>query len=487
MKILLIAGHGAGDPGAAAAVNGTEYKEAGQTRIAAALLEKELGGLGAETAVYDTARNAYADSRLGVLGSRAEFEKYDYVLELHFNAFRPDSGDGKTKGAEIYWPSTGPRSGMEERILTAAAGCGLTKRSAKAGRFAVIQAAWKAGVRANLLEICFLDDADDMAVWEERKSEICRAIAEAITKEEDEDVKLERFAMRYTDIEHMAYIPMAGGSGETVSAAALRRTWGGRAPDVICNAELFDMKTYAPASGVVSGGEAQLPAAAHGAALAGGKKPVLSWQNNVKASDWIGAYPVLLRDGKLAFTAVPAGLGGKRARTALAWNGTGCAVFFARAGGGCTLAELARAIAKAGYETAINFDGGASTAVVTPETVYEQGRRVRGKLGIWLRGGSGNILARKAGGQSSQGSGRVTAMQRDAGAAGGKKLTVTARSGLKIRAAAIDGAALEVVGRGQTVSWYGYYCAETASGAKWYYVKTAAGKCGYAAAAYLKG
>ena len=42
------------------------------------------------------------------------------------------------------------------------------------------------------------------------------------------------------------------------------------------------------------------------------------------------------------------------------------------------------------------------------------------------------------------------------------------------------------VAKGQTVTWYGYYCKETESNAVWYYVQTKSGKTGYASAQYLK-
>ena len=62
---------------------------------------------------------------------------------------------------------------------------------------------------------------------------------------------------------------------------------------------------------------------------------------------------------------------------------------------------------------------------------------------------------------------------------------MTAKSGLRVRKAPIDGATQEIVAKNKTVTWYGYYCKEVKTGATWYYVQTDSGKTGYASAAYL--
>lgn len=387
MKTLIIAGHGAGDPGAISQI-GTTWREADLTREAAAQLASALGA-----DLYDPARNAYADYQNGSLSKRARFEDYDYCLELHFNAAARDTaGDGRTTGTEIYYPSAGKPSGEEGRILSAISGFGLKNRGTKRGAFAVINTAARAGCRANLLELCFLDDRDDMAIWSAKKREICAAIAAALGAEEKAEVQ--QFGAYYHTLEHIAYIPMEG-QGETVTAAARRKTWNGRVPDAICNCELFG-SGYTPASGLVAGGKNALLAPVHGAALVDGKKPVLSYQNYHGADDWIGAYPLLLRDGKKAFSEVPAGLGGARARVCLAWNDEKASIVFATAEKPCTLEAFSAAVAQKGYHTAINLDGGGSVAVITPYVAYDQGRKVRGKLGLWLKGGGGNKIGKEA-------------------------------------------------------------------------------------------
>lgn len=388
MKALIIAGHGGNpfDPGAVATISGARYREADLTREAAKRLAELMGA-----DLYDTERNAYADYKSGTLNSRAKFENYDYCLELHFNAAVNDTaGDGRSTGVEIYYPSAGKPTGNEGKILSAVSKYGLRNRGTKSGSYAVINTAWRAGCKANLLELCFIDDADDVGIWLSHKWDILEEIAAGL-QEKVAPAEVNQWGAYYGSLEHIAYIPMQG-KGETVSAAAKRARWNGRPPDCICNCELFDMGSYAPCSGVVAGGEAQLLAPVHGAALVDNRKPVLSYQNNLNAPDWIGAYPLLVRDSKQYFTSTPAGLGGRKARVALAWNDEKCSIVFADVEHACTLESFAAACIQKGYHTAINLDGGGSVAVISPYVAYDQGRKVRGKLGMWIKGGTGNKL-----------------------------------------------------------------------------------------------
>lgn len=497
MRILLIAGHGAGDPGAVSGIRGTQYREADETRKLVPMIAGALAGY-AEVSIYDTERNAYGDYKAGTLNALARFEQYDYVLEVHFNAFAADDGDGATKGCECYVTTGETGTTVEEQICSNLASLGLHSRGVKKKDYSVIAMAKKAGASSALLEVCFLDDADDMAIYTEKREEAAALIAAAIVSEfglsagKKEDaamsVKLQQYGVRFEDIDHIAYIPMAGTKGETVSAAAVRKTWNGRCPDVICNAELFDRTAYTPASGVVAGGEAQYLPPVHGAALVGGKRPVLSYQNNLKASDWIGAYPMLVRDGKQAFDSVPAGLTGKRARICLAWNDKQAAVLYVKAADGCMLEKFASAVIAAGYDTAINLDGGGSVACITPGVVYDQGRSVRGKIGIWVKGGTGNLLAQKQAttstttSASAPSASKMSPMAQDKTKVTGVTLRVTANSGLRLRRSAPDGETIRVYAKGAAVTWYGYFTVQLATGAKWLYVRAADGNQGYMSA-----
>ncbi len=174
MKLLLISGHGAGDPGAVCG----SYREADETRKMTAAVAGYLEGM-AEVTIYPTDRNAYEDSKKGTLHAIAGFAQYDYVLEIHFNAFQDSAVDGKRKGSEIYWVLDEPKA---RTILDSVVRLGFPDRGTKVQSLAVINAAKSKGVPAALLEICFLDDADDMALYTDDRQAVARAIAGGIAK-----------------------------------------------------------------------------------------------------------------------------------------------------------------------------------------------------------------------------------------------------------------------------------------------------------------
>lgn len=183
MKVLLISGHGAGDPGACATIDGKQYREADLTIEVVDKLAPLLRQYGAAVTVYDKARDAYQDSKAGTLASRANFKAYDYVLEIHFNACVQDyKGNGVTTGTEIYWPSRGSASGAEDAILRHVCAQGFRNRGSRSMALAVINTAAAYGTKANLLEVCFIDDADDVRLYNQKKQQIAQAIADGVAQ-----------------------------------------------------------------------------------------------------------------------------------------------------------------------------------------------------------------------------------------------------------------------------------------------------------------
>lgn len=173
LNVLLIAGHGAGDPGA---VSGS-WKEADETRAIVSNLDTQLDGI-CNVDIYPTERNAYADLKAGKLD--VQWSNYNYVLEVHFNAFDGAASDGKTKGVECYVTQAEPGTAVEEAICKNIASLGLTNRGVKRKNYDVIQAARSAGVSSALLEVCFLDDPDDMEIYQNNKAAVATAIAAGI-------------------------------------------------------------------------------------------------------------------------------------------------------------------------------------------------------------------------------------------------------------------------------------------------------------------
>ena len=168
MKILLIAGHGQGDPGAV----GNGYKEADLTREVVSLLKAQLDNY-ADVTIADTAKNW--------LNNAMNFSPYDYVLEIHFNAGVSDKkGNNGTTGTEIYITTSEKTYGVETKIVEGISGVGFKNRGVKRKNWAVISRAKKQGVSAALLEVCFIDDADDMWLYQKKKIEVIKAIANGI-------------------------------------------------------------------------------------------------------------------------------------------------------------------------------------------------------------------------------------------------------------------------------------------------------------------
>lgn len=174
IKILFIAGHGDGDCGAV----GCEYKEADLTREMVNLVKPYLDGY-AEVDIASPKKNWY--EHICVKKNWFNFKPYKYVLEYHLNACVKDYvGNGKTTGTEIYVTHEEDGTTVEENIVNNISALGLKNRGVKRFNWALINYIKKQGVSSALLEICFIDDADDMAIYQAKKNEIAKAIAQGI-------------------------------------------------------------------------------------------------------------------------------------------------------------------------------------------------------------------------------------------------------------------------------------------------------------------
>lgn len=167
MNILLIAGHGNGDSGAV----GNGYKEADLTRDFVALLHEKLKHK-CNTDIADTSINWFQ-----YLGTKSfDFSKYDYVLEIHFNA-------GGGTGSEIYVTSSESGITVEEAIVDQLRTAGNFKnRGVKRKNFRVINRVKAQGVSSALLEVCFIDNANDMSVYQSKKDVLAQSVAMGILK-----------------------------------------------------------------------------------------------------------------------------------------------------------------------------------------------------------------------------------------------------------------------------------------------------------------
>ena len=169
MNILLIAGHGAGDPGAC----GCGYEEADLTREVVGMLADKLNGYAdVDIEVYPTDHSAYHDLSVGNL--QVNWSDYDYVLEVHFNAC-----GGQAEGTEIFVTRGEEGTDVEECIMDKLSEY-FTVRGVKRMNFNVIYSAKRAGVSSALLETCFIDSESDVDTYENNKEGIAQAIADGI-------------------------------------------------------------------------------------------------------------------------------------------------------------------------------------------------------------------------------------------------------------------------------------------------------------------
>lgn len=175
MKILLIAGHGNGDLGACAC----GLKEADLTREVAAALLPKLKTY-ADVDLFDTSKNMYSYLKNGGV---CNFANYDYVFEIHFNAAAADTaGNGKTTGAEILIHTTESGASVEEAILSNIAALGFKNRGVKRRSDLRNMNVCKKnyGVSYALIEVCFIDDRDDVNLYQQKKTEVIDAIVNGI-------------------------------------------------------------------------------------------------------------------------------------------------------------------------------------------------------------------------------------------------------------------------------------------------------------------
>ena len=175
MNILLVAGHGAGDPGAI----GNGYKEADLVRELIPKIKKTLD-IYANVAVFDTSKNMY---RYLKSGNSFDFSVYDYVLEVHFNAGISESSknDGKTTGTEILVHTDKSVVSVESEIVKNIAGLGLKNRGVKRrNNLQNMNIINRKGISYALLETCFIDDNDDIRLYDSKKDAVALAIANGI-------------------------------------------------------------------------------------------------------------------------------------------------------------------------------------------------------------------------------------------------------------------------------------------------------------------
>lgn len=173
-KILLVAGHGAGDPGAV----GGGINERDTMRA----LAREIKALIPDVVdIYDTSRDMFKDTKGGGGMSSTAYKE---VIELHMDASKNELVRG---GHAIIYISYNPDD-LDKRLVKTIDECfgivpylqpnGISKRN----NLLNLNVAAKRGISYRLLELGFITNADNRkAVTGEQLKVTARKLAEAIT------------------------------------------------------------------------------------------------------------------------------------------------------------------------------------------------------------------------------------------------------------------------------------------------------------------
>ena len=226
-RILIVAGHGQGDGGAASTYGSNPTLEYLKTREFAKLIYQNLKtNSNLEVEYYQNGSTNYdlyqqhrktlmvssgvnGKTYLQMMTGAGNFWKnysskvirqyntntalpkiyeYDYVLEVHFNAKveKTTTKDGRLYGTGFYVNSYKKDTTLERNIVTKFRSLGLPTWGGGNGMFystdlVNAKVCTEEGVNYGLLETCFIDDADDMAFYESHKNAMAKAAAQAIS------------------------------------------------------------------------------------------------------------------------------------------------------------------------------------------------------------------------------------------------------------------------------------------------------------------
>lgn len=165
MNLYVIAGHGAGDPGACA----NNATEAERVRALAHRI-KELGG--GRVTLHDPADNAYASGAL----NRLNVPKGTGVIELHM-----DSAGAGARGAHVIIKAGFKPDAVDNALADRLCAIlpGRSQRIVGRSDLANPNRAARRGINYRLVEVGFITSSTDLGIFNGRMDEIARAILDA--------------------------------------------------------------------------------------------------------------------------------------------------------------------------------------------------------------------------------------------------------------------------------------------------------------------
>ena len=171
-KHLVIAGHGKQPSGRIDyGAEGNGYKENNLTKELCILMDAYAG----EEMSFITDHDVYGYREMGI------HTGWDSITEIHFNAFNTAS-----YGCEVLIHADFEPDAMDKKLLavldTYFVSRGFKKRSVALGnRLENMEVCKTKGFNYRLIEVCFIDNGGDIALYQANKKAIAKGLVEAIT------------------------------------------------------------------------------------------------------------------------------------------------------------------------------------------------------------------------------------------------------------------------------------------------------------------
>jgi len=177
-SVLLICGHGGSNPYDSGAVNKTfNLHEATLVRELCSLVAERLKRF-VKVSIYDPTKNCYREQKEGHL---VNFRAYDYVLEFHFNAYKPN----KAYGCEVLIHPTETGHTVEDCIVdNVSSVLGTQNRGVKVRSDLLNMNICKGnmGTSYALIEVEFIDNDQRISAYLQKKEAVADAIAKGIVE-----------------------------------------------------------------------------------------------------------------------------------------------------------------------------------------------------------------------------------------------------------------------------------------------------------------
>ena len=166
-KHLVIAGHGKQPSGRIDyGAEGTGYKENNLTKELCTLMDAYAG----DEMSFITDHDVYAYRTMGI------HTGWDSITEIHFNAFNTTA-----KGCEVLVHADLEADALDLKLLKVLDQTFESRGIKKRSDLYNMNVCLAKGFNYRLIEVCFIDNAGDIAIYQANKKAIAKGLVEAIT------------------------------------------------------------------------------------------------------------------------------------------------------------------------------------------------------------------------------------------------------------------------------------------------------------------